>query len=180
MSAAKKIAFAGVFSAMAVLLVVLPAPFRFSIFPAVSFLEYDFADIPILISAFLFGPWMGLAVTAVTALVQGVTVSAQAGIIGIIMHIISSGMYVLVAGLIYRHRKTKKSALLGLGCGALTVTLAMTLWNLLITPLYMGVPRGVVVDLLGFIVAFNLIKTCGNGLLTFLLYKRVSKLVKHF
>ena len=51
-------------------------------------MEYDPADIPILIGAFAFGPAAGLALTAVTALIQGVTVSAGSGIYGIIMPVL--------------------------------------------------------------------------------------------
>ncbi len=41
---------------MAALSIVLVALIHFPIFPAVSFLEYDPADIPILIAGFAFGP----------------------------------------------------------------------------------------------------------------------------
>ena len=41
---------------------------HFPIFPSASFLEYDMADVPILIGTFLYGPWWGLALTAVVSL----------------------------------------------------------------------------------------------------------------
>ena len=77
--------------------IVLVAIIHFPIFPAVAFLEYDPADIPILIGTFAFGPVAGLLLTIVTAVVQGVTVSAQSGLYGILMHIIATGAFVLVA-----------------------------------------------------------------------------------
>ena len=46
--------------------------------------------------------------------------------------------------------------------------------NLIITPLFMGVPRDVVWDLMPFIVGFNAIKAGINGFVTFILYKRIS------
>ena len=69
-----------VLSAMSVLLVYLV---HFPIFPAAPFLEYDPADIPILIGTFLFGPLGGLIITGGASVLQGVTVSASSGIIGI-------------------------------------------------------------------------------------------------
>ncbi len=52
---------------------------HFPIFPAVAFLEYDPADIPILMGTFAFGPVAGILLTVVTAVIQGVTVSAASG-----------------------------------------------------------------------------------------------------
>ena len=46
--------------------------------------------------------------------------------------------------------------------------------NMVITPLFMGVPASAVWSLMPFIVGFNLIKAGINSLVTFLLYKRIS------
>ena len=43
---------------------------RFPLIPAVSFLTYDFADIPILITTFAFGPASGLLVLTVVSFIQ--------------------------------------------------------------------------------------------------------------
>ncbi|MDO4484989.1 MAG: ECF transporter S component [Bacillota bacterium] len=147
---------------------------HFPIFPAVAFLEYDPADIPILMGTFAFGPLAGVMLTVVTAVIQGVTVSAQSGLYGIIMHIIATSVLVLVAGLIYKKNKTRKGAVIGLICGAIAMMLVMICANMVITPLFMGVPRNVVWDLMPFIAGFNLVKAGINGLVTFLLYKRIS------
>ena len=79
---------------------------HFPIFPAVAFLEYDPADIPILIGTFAFGPLAGVILTVVTSVVQGVTVSAASGLYGIIMHIIATSVLVLVAGIIYKYNRS--------------------------------------------------------------------------
>ncbi|NLD18930.1 MAG: ECF transporter S component [Clostridiales bacterium] len=147
---------------------------HFPIFPAVAFLEYDPADIPILIGTFAFGPLAGVLLTIVTAVIQGVTVSAASGVYGIIMHVIATSTLVLVAGLIYKYNKTRKGAVIGLACGVIAWTLVMILANLIITPIFMGVPRSVVWDLMPFIAGFNLIKAGVNAIVTFLLYKRIS------
>ncbi|MDO4546367.1 MAG: ECF transporter S component, partial [Bacillota bacterium] len=147
---------------------------HFPIFPAVAFLEYDPADIPILIGTFAFGPLAGILLTVVTSVIQGVTVSAASGVYGILMHIIATSVLVLTAGLIYKFNKTRKGAVIGLLCGVVAMTVVMIGANMVITPLFMGVPRAMVWDLMPFIAGFNAIKAGINGAVTFLLYKRIS------
>ena len=155
--------------------IVLVALIHFPIFPAVAFLEYDPADIPILIGTFAFGPLAGLLLTFVTAVIQGLTVSAQSGLYGILMHFIATGTFVLVAGNIYcRGQKTRKKAIIGLLCGMAAMILIMIPANLTITPLFMGMPREAVIPFMPFIVGFNAIKAGINGLVTFFVYKRIS------
>jgi riboflavin transporter FmnP len=166
-----KIAKMAMLVAISVVLVMLV---RFPLFPAVSFLEYDPADIPILIGTFAFGPLAGLVLTVITALVQGFTVSNASGIYGIIMHIIATGTLVLVAGLIYRRHKTKKYAIIGLVLGTIAMAVVMFFANLVITPLFTGMPIAAVMSLMPFIMLFNVVKGSINGIVTFLVYKRIS------
>jgi len=171
-------------SVMTALSVILVALIHFPIFPAVAFLEYDPADVAILICGFAFGPGAGLAVTLVASLIQGLTVSAQSGIYGIIMHVLATGVYVTVASLIYSRHKSKKMAAISLIVGSLAMTATMFCANLLVTPYFMmGAVNadtiGVVLGLMPFILLFNLIKALGNGLITFLLYKHVKHLITH-
>ena len=70
----KKLTTLGVLAACSIVLV---AFIHFPIFPAVSFLEYDPADIPILIGTFLFGPVWGVVLTVIVSallLLSGVVV----------------------------------------------------------------------------------------------------------
>ena len=148
---------------------------RFPIFPQAPFLEYDPADIPILIITFTYGPLAGLIATVIASLVQGLTVSAHSGVYGILMHIISTGSYVVVAGVIYRIRHDRLGGSIGLFCGVLISAALMAAANLVITPLFMGVPIEVVKPMLfPVIIPFNLIKSGINGILVFVIYKPVS------
>ncbi|MEG1991706.1 MAG: ECF transporter S component, partial [Christensenella sp.] len=110
---------------MAALSIVLVALIHIPMF--LPFLEYDPADIPIFITTFAFGPGIGLILTVIVSVLQGVTVSSAAGIIGIVMHILATGSFVLVAGNIYKHNKTRKGAIIGLACGVAVWTLVMVL-----------------------------------------------------
>lgn len=155
------------------LAVALALAFHVPIFPSVAFLEYDMADVPIFLGTYMYGPFAGLIITIIVSVIQGTTVSAGSGFVGIVMHILATGTYVLISGIIYDKHKSFKGALVSIGFGILSWMVFMIAWNILITPLYMGVDRSIVIDLLGFIVAFNAIKVTANSLLTLLLYKRL-------
>lgn len=164
---------------LAALSIVLVWLIHFPIFPAAPYLEYDPADIPILIGTFAFGPVAGLVITVIAAVIQGLTVSAGSGFYGIIMHVIATGTFVTVAGSIYNRKKTRGSAAIGLACGVLAMTVIMVAANLIVTPLFLGMPVSAVKGLIiPFIIPFNLIKAGVNGVVTFVLYKAVSRFIK--
>ena len=166
----------GMLAAISILLVVLV---HFPIFPAASYLEYDMADVPILIGAFLYGPWWGLLLTAVVSVLQWLLVSPGGLWVGAVMHFCATGVCVLAAGLIYRAAHTRRGALLGIAVGGVLQILMMIPLNLFFTVHFNGAPREVVVAMLPtVIIPFNAVKVAVNGAITFLLYKRVSKLFK--
>ena len=172
----RKLAAMGIMAGISVVLVFL---IHFPIFPAAPFLEYDPADIPILIITFAYGPIAGLLVTIVASIIQGLTVSAQSGVYGIIMHIISTGSFVLVAGVIYHFKRNRLGAGSALVCGTIASAALMAVANLIITPIFMGVDIDIVRSmLLPVIIPFNLIKAGINSLITFFIYKRISGLIK--
>ncbi len=154
--------------------VVLVYFIHFPIIPAIPFMEYDPSEIPILLGTFAFGPVAGIILTIITAVVQGTTVSAASGIYGILMHIVATGTLIVVAGCIYRHKKTRKNAVLALAIGVLAMVVVMGGANMIVTPFFMGVPASAVWALMPAILAFNLIKGVINSLVTFLCYKRLS------
>jgi len=164
---------------LAGLSIVLMYLVRFPLIPGASFLEYDMADVPILIGTFLFGPVSGIILTAVVSVIQGVTVSAASGWIGIVMHFIATGTFVLVAGLLYRWMRSRKGAAIGLISGSLSMMAIMIPLNLVFTVFFLGVPTETVVAMLiPVIIPFNLIKAGINSVLTFFVYKPVSKVMK--
>jgi len=160
---------------LAALSVVLVYLIHFPIFPSAAFLEYDPADIPILIGTFAFGPVAGLILTVVASGIQALTVSAASGIYGFLMHVIATGTIVIVAGCIYKVNHTMKGAIISLVLGTLAWCAVMLIANHFITPAFMMVPTAAVDAMLfTVILPFNFIKAGANCLLTFLLYKTVS------
>ena len=149
--------------------------FRFPILPMVPFLTYDFADIPIIISAFAVGPVAGLLITVVVSFIQAFLLGGDQ-LYGFIMHILASGAFVIVASLIYKGHKTKKMAIVSLIAATLVMIVVMGAANYFVTPYYYGgaAMKEMVVKLMPFILLFNLIKGVANSLITLLVYKRIS------
>lgn len=152
---------------------------RFPVFPAAAYLEYDMADVPILIGTFMYGPGAGLLLTGVVSLLQWLLVSPQSGWVGGLMHFLATGGFVLVAGFLYRAKHTRGGAVLCLIFGALTMTALMVPLNLWLTVHFNGMPLEAVQALIWpIIVPFNLFKGGVNGAVTFLVYKQAGKVLK--
>ncbi len=170
----KEIARLGV---MAALSVVLAALFHFPLFPSASYLEYDPADIPVLLTAFLYGPVAGVIITAVVSIVQGLTVSASGGVIGILMHFLATGCFCIAASLPYHRNKNTKTLCAGLGLGTLVMAGVMVLCNLVFTPLYTGMSVAAIASMVPTVILpFNLLKAGINAVFTFLLFRPLKKL----
>ncbi len=150
-----------------------------SIFPSAAFLQYDIADVPVLIGTMLFGPGSGLLILALVSAIQGLTISAASGWVGIIMHFCASGALVLVSGFIYKKWKKVWSLIIGLVLGSLAMTALMVPLNLILTVRFFGVPYEAVKDLLvPAIIPFNLIKAGLNSALTVALFFPIRKIFK--
>jgi len=147
---------------------------RIRFMPGAPFLTYDPKDVFIIIGGFMFGPLAALTMSFVLALVEMVTIS-QSGPIGALMNFLASAAIACPAAFVYKRWRNLKGAVIGLIIGAIAATAIMLLWNYLLTPIFMGVPRHVVVDMLvPIILPFNLIKTGLNGSIAMLLYKPIS------
>ncbi|MEG1559996.1 MAG: ECF transporter S component [Clostridia bacterium] len=124
--------------ALSIILVLL---IRIPIFPSAPFLEYDMADLPILIGTFMFGPTAGLLLTAIVSVLQWLIVSQASGWVGAVMHFLATGAFVLIAGSLYKAKKTDKSLILGLSLGATSMILMMIPLNIVFSSYYyMGLP----------------------------------------
>lgn len=160
----------GILTAISVVLVMVC---HFPILPSLSFLEYDPADVPILLGCFAMGPAQGLLMTAAVSLIQAFLLGGN-GVYGALMHFIATGTYVTVSGIYYKGHKTKKGAVIAILLGIAAWLAVMLVANIFITPAFMGVERSIVISMLPGIALFNLIKSAVNSAITFLLYKRVS------
>lgn len=142
-------------------------------FPPLPFLVYDPADVPIYITAFAYGPVPGLVVTLIVCFIQAFLMGGD-GFYGFIMHFVATGIVAVIIGAIYQKSKTKKNAAIALLIGVVVTIVVMCGMNYFVTSAYMGVPREVILQMIGLIILFNLIKAGLNAILTFVLYKRIS------
>lgn len=141
--------------------------------PVVLFLSYEPKDVIITIGGFLLGPGAAFVCSLVVSLVEMVSIS-ETGIIGCVMNLLSTCSFACTAAVIYKKRHDLTGAILGLITGSLLMAGVMLLWNWLVTPLYMGVAREAVEELLlPAFLPFNLLKAGFNSALTLLLYKPV-------
>lgn len=166
-----RLVYAGMLGGLSLVLSLLV---HFPLIPQAPFLLYDPGDVPILVASFKFGPGLGILLTAVVATLFAL-LTGEGGPWGILMHILATGSYVWLAGWLYRRNKTLRGAVLGLILAPLLMTAIMILANLVVTPIYLGVSRSVVVGmLLPAILPFNLLKGAINGAITFFVHKRIS------
>ncbi|MBR1731692.1 MAG: ECF transporter S component, partial [Ruminococcus sp.] len=161
-------------SSMAMLTAIAVAADMFLRLPNIGgFLTYEPKDVILTIGAFIFGPVAGLVMSLVVCTIEMVTISST-GTIGLLMNFLASGAFVGVASVIYYRKKTLSRAIIGLIAGSLSMIIIMLLWNYIMTPIYMGVPREAVLEMfLPLLIPFNAIKAGLNSALVLLLYKGV-------
>ena len=161
--------------AVAYLLTLIPG---ISIFPSAPFLSYDPKDIVITIGGLIWGPLMSFVVSVAVSILEMFTISTT-GPIGCIMNILSTCAFACTASWIYQKKRTIKGATLGLIAGCAMMAVVMLVWNYLVTPLYMMVPRQAIAQmLLPVFLPFNLLKGGINAAVTFILYKPVVRALR--
>ena len=148
------------------------------IHPPVQFLTLDVKDALIVLAALLFGPTAGLVIALIVPLLEFVTISST-GVYGLIMNVLSSVTFSVVAGVIYRYKRTISGAVIGLVSAVFSVTAVMLVANIFITPHFMGVPTETVLALIPtLLLPFNLVKAVLNAAIVLLLYKPLSKTLR--
>ena len=81
-----------------------------------GFIKMDLSDLPALIGTFAVGPAGGVLIALIKNLLH-LTVTSTAGV-GELSNFILNAVFILPAGILYRRRKTRKSACLGAVLGA--------------------------------------------------------------
>ena len=153
--------------------VVLVYFIHFPLIPSAPFLEYDPADISIILTGLFYGPGWGLIATVITSLIQGLTVSSASGWIGIVMHIRSTSAFILVTSLVYK--KTLK-LIPSLILGVITMVIVMIPVNLIFTGMFMKTGVMTVVKMLiPAIIPFNFLKAGINAVVSGIIFSRIKK-----
>lgn len=165
--------------------------FALPIFP--SFIKMDISDTPALIAGFAIGPGAGVMVELIKNLTN--LTHTTTGGIGELANFTIGSAYVVPAALIYRRNRTIRNARLALCVGVLTMTVAAALANyFVLLPLYSKImPMETIIGMyqainpyantlerviLTSVVPFNLLKGGIVATVTFILYKRLSRVIK--
>lgn len=172
----KLITVVGVFSAIAFILQIIGSIMGLKIG---GFLEIELSDLPALIVSLAYGPSFGIFVEFVKNLLHCTMTST--GFVGELSNFAVNGTMCLVAGLIYKHRKTFEWALVSLITGTAAMSLLGIFTNLFVMlPLYM--PNADFSSkfnlVLGTILPFNIIKGITISIITILIYKKISNYIK--
>lgn len=148
------------------------------LFVAFPFLKYDPKDAIIVIGGFLYGPLSAFTISLVVSIIEMVSVSGT-HIIGCFMNIASTCAFACVSAVIYKKYRSLKGGTAGLFLGTIAATATMLVLNYFLTPLYTGMPREAVAELLiPAILPFNIIKCVLNSALVMLIYKPVVKILR--
>jgi riboflavin transporter len=154
--------------------IVLMMLIRFPIIPSAPFLEYEPADIPIIVGTFLYGPLSGLLLTIAVSFIQATCISTT-GWVGFIMHVLSTGGLVLVSGFIYKKKPCFLSSIVALILGCTCMILIMIPSNLFFTVKCFGVPYDVVKTLIPTaIIPFNMVKSAINSIGSLIIYNALG------
>lgn len=168
----------------------IPLPF------APAFYQIDLSEVPILIGCFSMGPLAGAAIEFLKILLNFLINGTITAGVGELANFIVGCALVLPAGFIYKYHKTKKNAMVGMAVGTVAMTIVGGFMNaFVLLPLYaaafggidaiigMGSDvNGAVSGMSGFImmivVPFNLLKGTVVSIVTLLLYKYISPILK--
>lgn len=192
-SAARRAAYIGVFSAIAAVLMY----FEISLPFAPPFYQIDLSEVPVFICSFSLGPVAGVVCELVKIILKLVLKGTSTAFVGDFANFVVGCSFVLPATIVYHRIKTKKGALAGMAIGTGVMTVFGSLFNAVyllptFAELY-GMPLEAIIGMgtavnklinsvstlvLFAVVPFNLIKGVLVSFLTFLLYKRIERLLK--
>nr|WP_165782735.1 ECF transporter S component [Bifidobacterium margollesii] len=143
------------------------------IFPAAPWLKYDPSGIVCLVAGFAYGP----AAAAIVS-VLGFAPHVFADPWGTLMAVLVALALSVPASLIYRRIHTRKGAMIGILVGALCAIAIALLGNLVVTPIYAHMTVAQVAAMIvPILLPFNILKMAIHGVVTFLIYKPISKLL---
>ena len=158
-----------------------------------SFIKLDFAELPALIASYAYGPISGLAVCLVKNLIA--LMKTSSGGIGTLCNFLLGAAFVVPAGIVYKKKRTRSGALIGAIIGALTMTVLGLFFNYYIVyPMYTAfMPMEAIIGmyqainpkvqnlwqaLIWFNVPFTFVKGAFSVLVTFIIYKPLSPILK--
>ena len=183
----------GMLAAISVILMLFEIPLPF----APSFYEIDFSEVPVLIGAFAMGPVAGAAIELVKILLNLVITGTDTAGVGELANFIIGCSLCLPAAIIYKRKKTRKGAMIGMVTGtALMVVIGCLINAYVMLPAYSAafnlpidalVQMGTAINpnitnlntfVIFAVAPFNLLKAVLVSLIVLLIYKKISPTFK--
>ncbi len=158
-----------------------------------SFLKFDVSELPALLMSFMFGPISGVAVCLIKNALH-FFISSTGGV-GEFSNFVLGAVFCVVAGNIYKYKKTKAGAIIGMLVGAAVMGGLCYFTNLYIMyPFYYNMmPKEAILgmcqqilpfidsiemSLIVFNVPFTFVKGVICSVITFVAYKKLKKALK--
>ena len=162
-----------------------------------GFLEFKLSDIPILIGSFTLGPVSGGVIVVVEILIKLVVEGSTTMFVGELSDLVTSCVFAITAGIIYKKHRTFKGALVGMAIGTVAeVTIAILINWLVLVPFYAQVfgwdmiimmmqplfPACTKATFFNYylwvsVLPFNLLRCIIAVSVTLVVYKRISRMI---
>lgn len=191
-SKTRRMAYIAIFGVLGAVLMFFEVPLFF----APSFYEIDFSEVPVLITTFYLGPVAGVTTELLKIILKLLLKGTSTAFVGDFANFFIGCSFVLPASIVYHARKSKKSAVAGMALGTMCMTVFGSAFNAFyLIPTYsrlFGMPLEAIVGMgtavnaninsvttlvLFAVVPFNLLKGVLVSIITYLLYKRVEKIL---
>lgn len=98
-----------------------------------SFVKMDFSDLPALLGAFALGPMYGVVISFMKNLLHIVIKGTSTACVGELCNFMLGAVFSAVAGVIYKHHKSRKTAIIGAIAGAAAMAVFSVPSNYFIT-----------------------------------------------
>lgn len=192
----RKVAMIGMFSAIAMILMLFELPLPF----APSFYKLDLSELPVLVGGFAFGPAAGVMIEFAKILLKLFVKGTSTAFVGELANFAVGCSFILPASIIYLFWKKKRGAITGCVVGTLILAIFGSMFNAIyllpaFSKLY-GMPLDTILgmgsavnplmtegSMVSFIICcvvpINLIKGSVVSVLTMLIYKPLSPIIKH-
>ena len=187
-----------IIAVMAVIAIVFNL-FGFPLWFIPGFYKIDISELPVVIGAYAMGPTAGVMIEFLKILLNLLINGTQTAFVGELANFLIGCAFVVPASIIYYRKKSRKSAVAGLGCGIVVNGITGALLNAyLLLPVYakvffkadsldliigMGTEKNSLISgltsfIIWAVVPFNFIKCLLVMIITLLIYKPISHLIK--
>ncbi|MEX1307188.1 MAG: ECF transporter S component [Eubacteriales bacterium] len=163
----------GVLSALALIIYFV----EFPILPAFPWLMVDFSEVPVLLGGFALGPVAGIIIELIKNILHFMFKGATGGV-GEMANFLLGVSFTLPAFLMYRQRKNRVRVIIGMAIGLVFACVMSAALNLYVfIPLYYPALENVWGYIIGGSVPVTAIKYALNGIVVFMVYPYLTKLL---